>query len=122
MLPQARMRVPRIIHRKKGELEVFFAERDWGSFTRSLRFPQHIVGDRIDASFDNGVFTITIPKAEAAKPRKIVINTAAETKSIGSLRSPCLRDRATRSLVARSRRLSYSSRLFVRPLAQPNVR
>lgn len=69
---------------EKGELKVFFAERDWGSFTRSLRFPQHIVGDRIDASFDNGVLTITIPKAEAAKPRKIVINTAAETKSIGS--------------------------------------
>jgi len=62
------MRVPRIIHRKKGELEVFFAERDWGSFTRSLRFPQHIVGDRIDASFDNGVFTTLFRRQKLPSP------------------------------------------------------
>ena len=59
---------------EKGEQRVFFAERDWGSFTRSLRFPQHVVGDHIDASFSDGVLTVTIPKAEAAKPHKIVIN------------------------------------------------
>ncbi|MGQ0650386.1 MAG: Hsp20/alpha crystallin family protein [Gemmatimonadaceae bacterium] len=28
---------------------VFFSERDWGSFERSLRFPQHVEGDRISA-------------------------------------------------------------------------
>jgi HSP20 family protein len=52
---------------------VFFTERDWGSFERSLRFPQHVEGDRIGASFNNGVLSITVPKSEAAKPRRIEI-------------------------------------------------
>lgn len=52
---------------------VFFAERDWGAFQRSLRFPQHVEGDRITAAFTNGVLTITVPKSEGAKPRKIAI-------------------------------------------------
>ncbi|HEX4934340.1 MAG TPA: Hsp20/alpha crystallin family protein [Gemmatimonadaceae bacterium] len=59
---------------EKGELRVFFAERDWGSFSRSLRFPQHVAGDNISATFDAGVLTVRVPKSEAAKPRKIQIN------------------------------------------------
>jgi HSP20 family protein len=58
---------------EKGELRVFFAERATGAFTRSLRFPQYVEGGRIDAGYANGVLTITVPKAEAAKPRKIGI-------------------------------------------------
>jgi len=68
---------------EKGELRVFFAERDWGSFTRSLRFPQHVAGDNITASFDGGVLTIRIPKTEAAKPRKIQISTGSEPQLQG---------------------------------------
>lgn len=67
---------------EKGELRVFFAERDWGSFTRSLRFPQHVAGDNIAATFDAGVLTVRIPKTEAAKPRKIQINAGGETKQV----------------------------------------
>jgi HSP20 family protein len=52
---------------------VFFTERDWGTFERSLRFPQHVEGDKISASFNNGVLTITVPKSEAAKPRRIEV-------------------------------------------------
>ena len=58
---------------EKGELRVFFAERTPGSFTRSLRFPQYVESSKIEASFTNGVLTITVPKAEAAKPRKIEV-------------------------------------------------
>ena len=53
---------------------VFFAERDWGAFERSLRFPQHVEGDRITATFVNGVLTITVPKSEGAKARRIEIS------------------------------------------------
>jgi HSP20 family protein len=60
---------------EQGESRVFFRERAWGSFTRSLRFPQHVEGTRISASYQDGVLTITIPKGEAAKPRKIEIAT-----------------------------------------------
>lgn len=65
---------------ENGELRVFFAERDWGNFTRSLRFPQHVAGDNITAGFEEGVLTVRIPKAEAAKPRRIQIATAAEAR------------------------------------------
>ena len=65
-----------------GETRVFFAERDWGTFSRSLRFPYHIEGDKIEATFADGVLTITIPKAEAAKPRKISISTGVESKQL----------------------------------------
>ena len=67
---------------EKGELRVFFAERDWGAFTRSLRFPQHIVGENISATFSDGVLTVTVPKSELAKPRKIAITTPAETRQV----------------------------------------
>jgi HSP20 family protein len=57
----------------KGELKVFFAERPYGTFTRTLRFPQYVASDRISADFANGVLTVTLPKAEEAKTRKIAI-------------------------------------------------
>lgn len=56
-----------------GELRVFSAERAVGAFSRSLRFPQYVEGDKISAKFDRGVLTVTVPKAEAAKPRKITV-------------------------------------------------
>jgi len=67
---------------EKGELRVFFAERDWGSFARSLRFPQHVSGENITASFDQGVLTIRVPKSEAAKPRKIEITSAGAPRQV----------------------------------------
>ena len=66
-------RVGTIPQTGEGELRVFFAERAPGSFSRSLRFPQYVEASKIEASFSNGVLTITIPKAETAKPRKIEI-------------------------------------------------
>ena len=56
-----------------GEVRVFAAERVHGSFERSLRLPEFVDADRIDANFENGLLTITIPKAQTAQPRKIQI-------------------------------------------------
>ncbi len=53
------------------EIRVFAAERVSGSFSRSLRMPEHIDGDRIEAEYKDGLLTITIPKAEIAQPRRI---------------------------------------------------
>ena len=58
----------------KGEKRVFFVERSPGSFSRTLRFPQYVEASKIDAKFENGVLTVTVPKSEAAKPRKIQVN------------------------------------------------
>ncbi len=57
----------------EGELRVFAAERVHGSFERSVRLPEFVNADRISATFANGLLTITVPKAEAAQPRKIEV-------------------------------------------------
>ncbi len=46
-------------------------ERPVGSFTRVLRLPVEVDANRVEAELREGVLTITLPKAEAAKPRKI---------------------------------------------------
>ena len=51
-------------------------ERSFGSFSRSLSLPDGINPDSISASFDRGVLTVTIPKPEQRKPRRIQIGGA----------------------------------------------
>ena len=48
-------------------------ERSYGSFVRSFTLPRTVVSDEAEASFDNGVLSITLPKREEAKARKIEI-------------------------------------------------
>ena len=71
------VREPAVKAAENGEFRLFFAERAVGPFSRSLRFPQYVEGDKISAHFDRGVLTITVPKAEAAKSRKIAIGATA---------------------------------------------
>ena len=63
-----------------GELRIFAAERVSGSFERSVRLPEFVNAEKISASFANGVLTITVPKAEAAQPRKISIEHGDNTR------------------------------------------
>jgi HSP20 family protein len=55
------------------EVRVFVGERVSGSFERSVRLPEFVDPDKIDASMANGLLTITVPKAQAAQARKIAI-------------------------------------------------
>jgi len=48
-------------------------ERHYGKFARSFRLPNPIKGDGIKASVADGLLTVTVPKAEEAKPRQIQI-------------------------------------------------
>ncbi len=48
-------------------------ERPSGSFTRVLRLPVEVDANRVEAELHDGVLTITLPKAESAKPRKIAV-------------------------------------------------
>jgi HSP20 family protein len=62
-----------LLEAKDEELRLFAAERVSGSFSRSLRMPEHIDGDRISADYRDGLLTVTIPKAEIAQPRRIEV-------------------------------------------------
>ena len=48
-------------------------ERRYGRFARSFRLPFDIEVDKVDAIFENGVLQISLPRAEADKPRKITV-------------------------------------------------
>ena len=48
-------------------------ERPVGSFVRSVKLPDPVVGDQAEAQYVNGLLQITVPKAEEAKPRRISI-------------------------------------------------
>ncbi len=52
---------------------VLIRERRVGKFSRSLRFPIPVNGDAVEASFENGVLSVAVPKAEDAKPRQIPV-------------------------------------------------
>jgi HSP20 family protein len=49
-------------------------ERGVGEFTRTVRLPAEVDADKVQASLRDGVLRLTLPKAEAAKPRKIQVN------------------------------------------------
>jgi HSP20 family protein len=53
-------------------------ERSYGAFERSFSVPSSVDAERITADYDAGVLTITLPKAERAKPR--TINVAVQSK------------------------------------------
>lgn len=50
------------------------SEIRYGSYSRSFTIPSAIDEEKIDAKFDNGVLTISLPKAEVSEPRKIAIH------------------------------------------------
>ena len=48
-------------------------ERSYGAFVRSLRLPVPVAGEKVNATFKNGLLTVTLPKKEIAKPRQIKV-------------------------------------------------
>ena len=50
-------------------------EQRWGTFERSIALPTEVIADKAKAEFENGVLTITLPKAEEVRPKSINIKT-----------------------------------------------
>lgn len=48
-------------------------ERSFGRFHRAVRLPDRVAGDQVEADYRDGLLTITVPKAEEAKPRRIEV-------------------------------------------------
>ena len=71
------IRAERRSPRQEGD-EVLIDERPQGTFTRQLFLGENLDAERLNASYDLGVLTITIPVAEQAKPRRVQI--AAESR------------------------------------------
>ena len=48
-------------------------ERGHGKFARAVELPVLVDSSKVDAKYDGGVLRVTLPKSEAAKPRKIAV-------------------------------------------------
>jgi len=48
-------------------------EHRWGAFERSIILPTAVVADKARAEFENGILTITLPKAEEVRPKTITV-------------------------------------------------
>lgn len=53
-------------------------ERRFGHFERTVSLPSNVKADEAQAEFENGVLTITLPKAEVARPRQIQVKGASD--------------------------------------------
>lgn len=53
--------------------QTHLTERRYGLFRRSITLPLHVRADAIEASFEDGVLSVLVPKAEEAKPKRIEV-------------------------------------------------
>ena len=58
------------------------SERFTGTYQRQLSLGEGLDADKIAATYENGVLTVTIPVAEQAKPRRIQVTAGTESKVI----------------------------------------
>ena len=58
---------------ESSEQQFHRVERRYGAFRRSITLPAHVMAEQIQASFEDGVLQILVPKAEEAMPRRIQV-------------------------------------------------
>lgn len=54
--------------------EVHRRERFYGKFSRALTLPTAVAPDKVKAAYKDGILTVTLPKAEEAKPKQIDVS------------------------------------------------
>jgi HSP20 family protein len=58
---------------EKNEKSWHIREHRFGRFERSIPLPMQVMADRANAEFENGILTVTLPKAEEVKPKTITV-------------------------------------------------
>lgn len=59
---------------KVKDAEVYRSERFFGRFQRTVTLPTTVQADKVKAQYKDGILTVTLPKAEEAKPKQIDVN------------------------------------------------
>jgi HSP20 family protein len=67
---------------ESSEQQYHRVERRYGAFRRSITLPAHVMAEQIQASFEDGVLQILVPKAEEAKPKRIQVNPGGRMEAI----------------------------------------
>ncbi len=77
------VRAERSWHPEEGD-QVIAAERNHGAVARQLFLGENLDAERIEARYENGVLTVTIPVAERAKPRKVSVTSGSGGQAISA--------------------------------------
>jgi HSP20 family protein len=76
--PEAAATTPTSNGKQSSPQQVYhLRERTYRSFTRSFTLPTTVNADTAQAHFEHGILTLTLPKAESARPKQIPITTGA---------------------------------------------
>ncbi len=67
------IRGKREITEKISDENYLIKECYWGGFSRSVILPVEVDAEKVDASLDNGILTVTLPKAKSAKQFSIKV-------------------------------------------------
>jgi len=59
---------------KHQNADVYRTERFFGRFQRTVALPSPVAADKVKAHYHDGILTITLPKTEEAKPKRIDVN------------------------------------------------
>jgi HSP20 family protein len=68
-------------HEVDENTRVLLQERAFGKFSRSVNLPQPVANDGVEASYENGVLTLVLPKTPEAQPRQIPVKVNGVLKS-----------------------------------------
>ena len=63
-------------------------ERSSGTFRRAITLPAHVEADAVEASIEDGVLCILVPKAEQAKPKRIQVTPGGQLEAIAASSRP----------------------------------
>jgi HSP20 family protein len=78
------VRGERKFERKVSEGNYLRVERAYGSFSRSFSLGNTVNAEAIEADYQNGVLTLTIPRREEAKPKPIKVHVGTPTVAAAS--------------------------------------
>ncbi|HWC71797.1 MAG TPA: Hsp20/alpha crystallin family protein [Actinomycetota bacterium] len=67
---------------QKEDDQILAQERQQGGFTRQLMLGEHLDTENISATYEDGVLTVSIPVAPAAKPRRIAVESGRHREAI----------------------------------------
>ena len=59
-------------------------ERRYGRFERAFVLPRDVRSDAVDATYENGVLMVLLPKREEAKPRKVEVRGSRSAREVGT--------------------------------------
>lgn len=77
--------VGNVAESEQGKRATWYVHELWsGSFRRAVTLPFEVDADKANATWENGIIRLTLPRAERARPKKITIQVGNRTEAIAA--------------------------------------